>query len=251
MGRLTRPRRTAAATAAVLIAAAGVAGAATDWSYEGATGPSHWATIFDGKYKLCGDGKRQSPINLRNPDHAAAAAISTTFVASVLTQHNNGHTVEVSPARAETLHVGAKAYKLLQFHFHSRSEHAGTGARAPLEIHFVHQAADKSYAVLGVFVRRGARNAAFGRLLETMPASDGGTLPVNGTLNPARLLPASRRAYRYAGSLTTPPCSEGLSWMVLAKPITISKAQLDAVRKIVHGNVRPLQPRNGRALTLR
>ena len=224
--------------------------AATDWSYEGETGPSHWASLSP-DYHACGDGKRQSPINLRRADHAAAPAITMKYVASALTEHNNGHTVEVSPAGSELLLVGTKSYKLLQFHFHARSEHTVDGVRSPLEIHFVHQAADGSTAVLGVLVKLGTANAAFGRLLETLPASEGADLPVHGTLDPARLLPGSRRAYRYAGSLTTPPCKEGLRWLVLARRITISKAQLDAVRKLVHGNVRPLQPRNGRAVTLR
>jgi carbonic anhydrase len=169
---------------------------------------------------------------------------------SAVTQENNGETIEVRSELAQTLFVGDKAFSLVQFHFHSPAEHTVAGAVEPLEIHFVHQAADGERAVLGALLRVGHENAEFELLANSFPHSPGEATHLETPLDLERLLPSSRRAYRYAGSLTTPPCTEGIRWMVLAKPVRISERQLEELREVVEGNARPVQPRNGRRVIL-
>lgn len=240
--------------AASLAAALAVAGSAVsqdpvEWSYEGRNGPEAWAGLSPA-FAACGEGEAQSPIDLRGPRRRAAAPIVTDYVPSALTESNNGETIEVRSDRAQTLRVGGKAFGLVQFHFHAPSEHRVAGDGSPLEIHFVHQAADGERAVLGVLVEEGRRNRAFARVAASFPAQAGDSERVDVPVDLTRLLPASRRAYRYPGSLTTPPCSEGIRWMVLARPVTVSERQLDGLERIVEGNARPVQPRNGRPVVI-
>jgi carbonic anhydrase len=243
-------KRTLAAAAGTVAATLAVAATALsqdppEWSYEGRTGPDNWAGLSPA-FAACGEGNRQSPIDLREPRRAPAATIETDYARSTLEETNNGETIEVTSERAQTLRVGGKRYELLQFHFHAPAEHVVGGERAPLEIHFVHQAADGERAVLGVLVEEGRRNRAFGRVAAAFPDDAGDQDRVERPVDLTALLPASRRAYRYPGSLTTPPCSEGIRWMVVARPISISKRQLRRLERIVEGNARPVQPRNGR-----
>jgi len=220
-----------------------------EWSYEEPTGPANWGSLSPA-FRTCGEGSRQSPIDLRDAARRRAARIRTAYTPSALIQEHNGETVEVRSDLAQTLYVGDKPYALVQFHFHSPAEHSVAGARRPLEIHFVHQAPDGERAVLGALVRVGRANAEFGLLADSFPRIAGQETRVNVPVDLRRLLPASRRAYRYAGSLTTPPCTEGIRWMVLAKPLRISERQLEALRAVVERNARPVQPRNGRRLVL-
>jgi carbonic anhydrase len=135
-------------------------------------------------------------------------------------------------------------------HFHSPSEHLVAGAGSPLELHFVHQAADGERAVLGALVRIGRKNMQFERVLESFPHDAGQQARVQSPVDLRQLLPATTRAYRYSGSLTTPPCTEGIRWLVLATPVQISAHQLAELRATVEGNARPVQPRNGRPIVL-
>lgn len=164
-----------------------------------------------------------------------------------LTELHTGHTIEVSSDRTQTLLAGTDRYKCAQFHFHMKFEHI-VGRRSPLEIHFVLGSADKSIAVVGVLVKARAASGAFGRLIASLPKAKGDSVLVKSKVNPVDLMPASRRAWRYSGSLPT-PCTEGLRWHVLASQITASRAQLATLRSIVNGNLRPLQARNGRKPT--
>jgi carbonic anhydrase len=198
----------------------------------------------------CGEGTLQSPIDLRDPLLRPAPRIVTDYVRSPLGEHNNGETIEVRSDLAQALLVGGKEYGLVQFHFHVPSEHLVAGDRFPLEIHFVHQAADGERAVLGALVEVGRRNEAFASLASSFPEQAGEDERVESPVDLTELLPASPRAYRYPGSLTTPPCTEGIRWMVLARPVTVSEHQLSSLEEIVEGNARPVQPRNGRPLVL-
>jgi carbonic anhydrase len=219
------------------------------WSYEGATGPERWSSLTPA-FAPCGEGSLQSPIDLRDPTLQRAARIVTYYVPSTLSELNNGETIEIRSDRRQTLQVGDKAFDLVQLHFHSPSEHRVVGDRSPLEIHFVHQAADGERAVLGALVEAGRRNRVFARLRASFPERAGAEDRVDRRVDLTRLLPASRRAYRYPGSLTTPPCTEGIRWMVLARPMTVSKRQLRALQELVEHNARPIQPRNDRPLIL-
>jgi carbonic anhydrase len=239
------------ACAAVVLAISGSALSQEppEWSYGGSTGPAHWSSLSPA-FAACGEGERQSPINLRNAHRQAGPAIRTDYTPSRLTEFHDGKTIEVSSDAPQTLNVGDTAYELAQFHFHAPSEHLRDGKAAPLELHFVHQVAGGERAVLAVLVQEGRRNRAFAQLAAAFPASAGEKTRVEASVDLTRLFPASRRAYRYAGSLTTPPCTEGIRWLVLARPITVSPRQLEQLERVVEGNARPVQPRNGRRLVL-
>ena len=142
-----------------------------------------------------------------------AARIRAKYTATGLTLENNGHTIEAVPEKEQTLRIGTKAFRLLQFHFHTPSEHAVTGRRYPLEIHFVHQAPDGERVMFGVLVKRGHRSAAYAEL-GRLPRVEGTTIEVEEPVNVRGLMPRRLTALRYAGSLTTPPCSEGVRWNV-------------------------------------
>jgi carbonic anhydrase len=239
----------AAVLALLAVAAPAPAQEAVEWTYEGPTGPEHWASLSPA-FAPCGEGTLQSPIDLRDPMLRPAPRIVTQYVPSAVGELNNGETIEIRSDAAQTLWVGGEPFGLVQLHFHVPSEHLVVGVRSPLEIHFVHQAADGERAVLGVLVESGRRNRELALLEEAFPEHAGEQERVEHPVDLTGLLPASRRAYRYPGSLTTPPCTEGVRWMVLARPVTVSEHQLEALEEIVEGNARPVQPRNGRPLTL-
>ena len=220
------------------------------WTYEGATGPEHWADL-DPAYALARTGTSQSPIDLV-PSAAtvtAGPALSVTWHPAPLALENNGHTVQVTPGPGGTLTVGADVYVLKQFHFHAPSEHTAEGKHAPLEVHFVHGDAAGNLAVLGLFVGEGAPNAALGFLTGHAPREkDTKAVPVDVMFDPTSLLPASLATWRYSGSLTTPPCTEGVRWFVLQERTEASGEQLAAWAALLGGNNRPTQPANGRSV---
>jgi carbonic anhydrase len=221
-----------------------------EWSYQGQTGPEHWATLSPA-FATCGSGQRQSPIDIRGVVRRGAGRIRTHYRRTAVELENTGHTIDVEPERRQTLKLGGRRYRLLQLHFHSPSEHTLRGKRFALEIHFVHQADDGSRAVLGVLVRRGRRNRTFGRLLDAFPRGVDERAQLEGPINLRRLLPGSRQAFRYSGSLTTPPCTEGIRWLVLRRAIKFSAGQVAAYRELFFPTNRPVQPRNGRRIVLR
>ncbi|MEZ4266511.1 MAG: carbonic anhydrase family protein [Myxococcota bacterium] len=220
------------------------------WSYEGEAGPENWGELAHA-WGTCEEGTEQSPIDI---DTATAPAdfssLSTTYGTSALNILNNGHTVQVNVDAGSTIDVAGKAYSLLQFHFHAGSEHTRDGAQAPIEMHMVHQAADKSLAVLGVFITEGSENDTLKGVFSNLPVTSTPVSTVDGeTVDVAGLLPASLMGWSYAGSLTTPPCSEGVSWMVMSEDIEASKAQIDSFTSIFSDNFRPVQSLGARTLT--
>jgi Carbonic anhydrase len=222
------------------------ADAAHHWTYEGAEGPDAWGKI-DPTYAACSTGTQQSPVDLSG---AVVAEINAGDIgwqpigdAVIL---NNGHTIQVNTPGAGGLTLDGAEYTLAQFHFHHMSEHTVNGTRFPMEAHFVHKAANGgSLAVVGVFIIEGADNAALKPIWATMPAQTG-EKPLAGLLNAKDLLPGSTGAYRYEGSLTTPPCSEIVNWVVMREPIAASTAQIAAFAKLFPDNARPVQALNRR-----
>jgi carbonic anhydrase len=229
-----------------LALAAPVMAQETEWDYEGERGPSSWGSL-DPAFATCSTGLSQSPIDLRGAEGVTAERIRASYRPSPLLVENNGHTVEGIPEEEQTLRIGAKRFGLVQFHFHTPSEHAVTGRRFPLEVHFVHQAADGERAVFGVLVRRGDRNEAFADL-GRLPRRAGRETEVEEHVNLRGLMPRRLTAFRYGGSLTTPPCSEGIRWNVADSYIEMSRRQIRRLRTIIGPSARPLQPRNGREL---
>jgi len=204
-----------------LCAPAGFA-ADTHWSYEGATGPGKWGDL-DAASKVCSIGSQQSPVD-------------------------NGHTIQLNFAPGGKLVLGKESYELLQLHFHRPSEHLIGGKDFPMEAHFVHRNAAGNLAVVGVLMAAGRRNAAFARVTATMPDKEGPAVKADPTFNPRRLLPGKLGYYRYPGSLTTPPCSETVEWLVLATPITVGAGDIAAFAKLYPMNARPVQQPNRRAV---
>src|SRR5258706_12125131 len=174
------------------------------WSYEGAEGPEHWG-MLSSDYALCGSGQKQSPIDMPASVHPMPlSGVAFAYAAAPGTIVDNGHTVQVDfMGGSNSITVGGTQYNLLQFHFHKHSEHTVGGASQPLEIHLVHQAADKSLAVLGIFYKVGAAHAALNEVFEKMPMATQTPTPLSGSIDPTSLLPTDKDGWIYDGSLTT------------------------------------------------
>jgi carbonic anhydrase len=225
------------------------------WHYEGNEGPTNWAKLAPA-FAACGEGHSQSPIDIANPSRAAAPQARLAFPPAQLRivhhEHladgiNNGHTIQINYAAADTLALGDAKYSLAQYHFHAPSEHTVDGQHFPMEMHLVHKAADGKLAVLAVFIRDGAHNKAFDPVWSNLPAQKGVETHYPAvTVDVDALLPSVRTTYRYDGSLTTPPCSEGVKWIVMTTPIELSRDQIGAFTRLITGNNRPTQPLNGR-----
>lgn len=211
-------------------------------------GPANWGNLAE-EFHLCKDGLNQSPINLYRSREARVPALKTAYKSTPLTITNNGHTAQVNYASGSTLTVGSKKYRLLQFHFHTPSEHLKDGRAFPLEAHLVHVDDYGNLAVLGIFLKEGDRTNAFLKpIFDNIPKTEGEVEVAGVDVNVSGLLPREREYYSYAGSLTTPPCSEGVSWMVLEDAVSVSKEQIEQFRAIFEGNARPDQPLNGRRI---
>ncbi|PHQ94334.1 MAG: carbonate dehydratase [Pseudoalteromonas sp.] len=154
---------------------------------------------------------------------------------------------ELNYAAGSSLQSEGAEYDLLQFHFHSPSEHTLNGKSFPLEVHFVHKAQDGTLAVVGVMFEEGAENAELAKIWKDMPKAANDVTTSDVTVNAGNLLPVDQTVIRYAGSLTTPPCSEGVKWHVMTSPIEVSKEQVEKFLSTVPANNRPLQPLNDRS----
>ena len=220
-----------------------------EWGYEGDIGPAHWGELSP-DYALASTGREQSPIDIANPTVGENPAITFNYADAPIDVVNNGHTVEQKMAAGSSITVNGKTYALNQFHFHSPSEHTINGQHAAMEMHLVHTASDGSVAVIGVMLTEGdAANANFAQVWANMPHKAGATKTSEVTINPISLLPVDKSYYRYQGSFTTPPCTEGVLWMVMQSPVQLSAAQISAFGQIIDGNNRPVQPLNGRTVT--
>jgi carbonic anhydrase len=218
------------------------------WTYVGDEGPEHWAQL-GGEATTCATGTRQSPIDLSGAKRPQAETISLDYNSSQATIQNNGHTIIVTPTNGGGITVDGVVYKLKQFHFHSPSEHAINGHRAAFETHFVHQNAKGEYLVLGVMSEVGAADPMLAPLWAYLPSDPGSPLNVPDLLiNPRDLMPSQESFYAYAGSLTTPPCTEGVTWMVYTAPLTVSAEQVQAFERLIGPSARPVQAKHERSL---
>lgn len=218
---------------------------AADWSYEGAHGPGHWGDV-DAASQVCAAGSQQSPLDIGATVKANLPPLSFAWRNGADSIVNNGHTIQLNVAEGSTLTVGKDVYKLLQFHFHRPSEHLIDGKSFPMEVHFVHQAASGALGVIGVMMKTGRANPVFNRIVATMPAAAGPAVKADARINPNALLPARRSYYSYAGSLTTPPCSEVVAWMLLTDAIEVGEADVAAFARLYAMNARPAQKSNRR-----
>jgi len=228
------------------------------WHYEGDEGPQHWGDLSPA-FAACRDGRAQSPVDITLPvARGVTEALRLRFPAAALRiahhEHvadgiNNGHTIQVNYDDGDTLDLGETAYELVQYHFHNPSEHLLSGRRFPMEMHFVHRSTTGALAVVAVLIEEGWHNRAFEPVWANLPRTPGvETHYEHVKVDVDALLPAVRTSYRYEGSLTAPPCTEGVKWIVLTMPIELDTAQIRAFTDLIHGNSRPVQPLNGRTV---
>lgn len=217
------------------------------WSYSGATGPSHWGEL-DPAYAACSTGKRQSAVDIAAPKAGAVPGIAFKYQPEPFAIDNTGHSIEVRPDKSRsTIQLAGTTYVLDNFHFHAPSEHELSGRTHAMEMHIVHKSPAGRLAVIAVFIDEGASNPAFDSITADLPKTEGQKVALAGDFDAAKLLPAGKSTvYRYSGSLTTPPCTQGVTFTVYAKPISLSKEQVEAFTAIYDHNARPVQPLNGR-----
>jgi carbonic anhydrase len=220
------------------------------WSYKGPTGPAHWASLGP-DFEVCKAGKFQSPIDVRGAKMTALPPIEFSYQPSPLHILNNGHTIQVNVPPGSSITVGGTRYELVQFHFHHPSESKLSGQAFPLEVHLVHADANGKLAVVGVVMAEGKENPALAALWKYIPTEKGKeSAPDGATVDPAALLPVNRAYFTFPGSLTTPPCSEGVTWFLLRTPLRVSKKEVASFSAVYPDNSRPVQPLNGRAVQM-
>lgn len=218
------------------------------WGYQGDVGPDHWGTL-DPTFAPCAEGRSQSPIDISSPIITTnAGSLSCHYRPSRLNISLTGRAIQVNYDPGSYITVDGVRYDLLQFHFHAPGEHSLNGRLFPIEMHLVHSDAGGNLAVVGVMLAEGAENRAFDPVWDNLPAAEGRPSLPGIQINAAGLLPASLSAYRYTGSLTTPPCTEGVAWFVLATPVELSARQIETFTTVCQGNNRPVQPRHGRPI---
>jgi len=218
------------------------------WGYSGNSGPNNWSELSE-EFKACSTGTRQSPIDVEVNGAIKANLNSLNFSYNPVQPEvvNNGHTIQVNYAPGSHVTLSGKQYQLLQFHFHTPSENKLNGKSFPMEMHLVHKSDDGKLAVVAVFIETGDENKILKAAWDKMPEHAGNSEKLsNVTLSAASLLPSDKTYAQFNGSLTTPPCSEGVNWVVLQTPIQMSKQQLAKFQSVVGNNARPVQPLNNR-----
>jgi carbonic anhydrase len=229
-------------------APAGAHGGEAHWDYEGANGPQAWGALKP-EFNVCAIGKRQSPINIEENAtlQGPAEPVQFAYTPSIGTVVNNGHTIQVDVQGDNSITVRGQNYRLLQFHFHTPSEEQINFKRFPMVAHLVHRNAEGQLAVVAILLEQGTANALIDKVWTYMPldANDRVRMPQD-LLNLNELLPKDQRYYQFMGSLTTPPCTEGVLWMVMKQPIPMSPAQYKLFTQLYPNNARPVQPVNGR-----
>ena len=255
--RLAEMRATQAARAAARAKRAAVVKAAppapppvargTHWSYEGDSGPANWSKI-NVDWAKCGNGSRQSPIDIRDGMKVELEQISFDYHPSSFNVVDNGHTVQVGVSGGNYITVQNRMFELQQFHFHRPSEERINGKAFEMVVHLVHRDAEGRLAVLALLLERGAPQATIQTVWNNLPLEKFETMQPTILLDPAEMLPARRDYYTYMGSMTSPPCSEGVLWLVMKQPVQASPAQMALFSRLYPLNARPIQPANGRII---
>lgn len=220
------------------------------WSYHGPGKPENWHKL-DEANTACKLSKEQSPIDIKaaSAEKAPLPALAFGYNDGAVEIVNNGHTVQVNPANGGTLKIGADEFKFLQFHFHTPSEEKINGKAYPLVAHLVHKNEAGKLAVVAVLFKTGKENEALAPVFSSLPAKEGETSKLD-SLNIRGFLPEKQQYFAFMGSLTTPPCSDGVRWHVMPTTVEISKSQLNAFKKLYKMNARPVQALNGRKIQL-
>jgi carbonic anhydrase len=247
--QISRRSSGAIALAAFTIATAALAGDHPHWTYDGSGGPEHWGALSN-DFAACAKGQQQSPVNLTSKtqlqDHENLKLAWKPFAPMVT---NNGHTIQANSAGENTTTFAQKTYTLQQMHFHHTSEHTVDGKPAPMEAHFVNKGSDGKLLVLGVLINEGKANDEIAKLWAVAP-KEPGEAKAKSDIDFTKLVPTGSKFFHYAGSLTTPPCSEIVDWIVFVDPITASKEQIATFAKLYPNNNRPVQALHDRTVTL-
>lgn len=220
------------------------------WGYSGDSGPENWGRLGP-RFIMCDLGSSQSPIDIEGVRELAnAPEIQIDYGEPPGAFVHTGHALQVNVPKGNAMTVGSERFELLQAHFHAPSEHTIGGEEYPLELHFVHQNDEGELGVLGVMFESGESNETLAALLEKMPEPKGKSASLKeARVDMSGLLPESRSAYRYSGSLTTPPCTEGVHWHLLTETVSASSEQIQKIQSAVgHANNRPIQPVNARII---
>ena len=218
------------------------------WTYDGKDGPNQWGTL-DPSYSECKLGHHQSPIDIRHAEKADLAPIQFDYAPSPLRIVDNGHTVMVTYEPGSFITIGDHRYQLKQFHFHHPSEEHINGKGFDMVLHLVHADASGNVAVVAVLMKSGKVNAGLQGVWDHLPKEKDKEATVEGVyVNAADLLPVTRGYYTFDGSLTTPPCTEGVTWFVLKKPEEISSGEVETFAKLYPDDARPTQKLEGRVV---
>ncbi len=224
------------------------AGDAHHWGYSGHAGPEHWGEI-DPAFSVCQTGKAQTPIDLVGTADADLPHVVFHYRAGGHDEVHNGHTIQVDYDEGSSIEFDGRQYWLKQFHFHTPSENHVNGKAFPMEAHLVHADAEGHLAVIAVMFEEGPENLALATPWAAMPMTPGHTEHLAMKASAEALLPANRDYYSFEGSLTTPPCTEGVAWIVMKHPVSASHGQIvKFARAMGHPNNRPIQPLNARVV---
>ena len=251
----TAPTPAAAPAAAARAAAHGKAGiaapaaahAAAHWSYEGAAGPQTWGGLKP-EFTLCGNGQRQSPIDIRGGLAVDLDPVKFNYQASPFGVIDNGHTVQANVAQGNHIEIGGKRFELVQFHFHRPSEERIDGRQFEMSLHLVHKDGQGRLAVVAVLMDKGPPQPAVQKVWNNLPLEKGEERAARLPIELSELLPTDRRYFTYMGSLTTPPCSEGVQWVVMRQPVSMSPEQIELFARMHPMNARPVQQASGRRI---
>ncbi|EXJ13605.1 carbonic anhydrase [Imhoffiella purpurea] len=218
------------------------------WGYSGAEGPEHWGEL-DQSFSVCRNGRNQSPVDLAEFVDARLPPIGFHYHPGGEMEENNGHSIQIDYAEGSTITLNGHDYALKQYHFHAPSENHVGGKEFPMEAHLVHVDESGRIAVVAVMIEEGAENAALTQAWSVMPEQPETMVHLAPLVSAEDLLPKSHDYYRFTGSLTTPPCTEGVAWLVMKEPVTASAEQIHKFASVMgHPNNRPIQATNHRVI---
>lgn len=217
------------------------------WTYRGETNPDNWGELSS-DFAICSTGQNQSPINFEDIITYKPVNLAFNYRNTPLNIVNNGHTVQVNYSPGSTVSINGKEYELIQFHFHTPSEHTINGEATALELHLVHKNKKGEIAVIGILIKPGQENLLIKKIWEKISSEKSEHYLHHVMINANDFIPQQHSHYHYIGSLTTPPCTEGVNWIVFNTPIEISEEQIATFTKIYELNARPVQPINQRLI---
>ena len=220
---------------------------AAHWSYAGAGGPAEWG-LMKPEFSACANGTRQSPIDIRSGVKVDLEPIQVDYRPSGFSVVDNGHTIQVNIEGGNSIEVQGRRYDLLQFHFHRPSEERIDGRQFDMVAHLVHKDPEGRLAVIAVLLDRGSAHPLVQTVWNNLPLEKGTEMRVRNGLDMNHLLPADRRYFTYMGSLTTPPCSEGVLWLVMQQPVPVATDQINVFSRLYPMNARPIQSASGRLI---